>query len=535
VDGALSPDGKFVAFLSDRDGPFDAWVSQVGSGTFLNLTKGKINELQSDDHRNLSFSGDGQQVWLRVTKRKPGSSVLDKSVWVVPTMGGEPQPFLGDGTAHAEWSQDGTRIVYHGSDAGDPIFVTDPGQRTAHRIYAASPGVHCHQPTWSPDGRYIYFCQGRPPDQMDIWRIPPAGANAAERITQQNTRVGHPVMLDNRTLLYTALAEDASGPWLYLMDLKRRRAQRVSFGVEQYNSIAASADRRRLVATVSNPRADLWRVPISPGVVGESEAVQVRLPMTRAIEPRFGPNFLMFLSSKRGAVGRTDGLWKYNEGTATQLWQDEGAVTAAAISPDGGRVCLAVRNGGRTRLFTMKTDGTSVRRLAERLDVHGAPSWSPDSKWVAVASDEGHGPRLYRVPSEGGSAVRLLDSVSSHPVWSPDGRFIIYCGADSGGVFRVGAVTPNGERYRLPDLTLRRGAERFCFLPHQGALVFLKGDFTQRDFWLLDLKSGRERQLTNLNPAYIIREFDLSSDGSEILFDRFQQNSDLVLIELASR
>jgi hypothetical protein len=37
---AISRDGKFVAFLSNRDGTWDIWVSQVGTGDFHNLTKG---------------------------------------------------------------------------------------------------------------------------------------------------------------------------------------------------------------------------------------------------------------------------------------------------------------------------------------------------------------------------------------------------------------------------------------------------------------------------------------------------------------
>jgi Tol biopolymer transport system component len=40
LQATISSDGKFVAFLSDRDGSFDVWVSQVGSGAFINLTKG---------------------------------------------------------------------------------------------------------------------------------------------------------------------------------------------------------------------------------------------------------------------------------------------------------------------------------------------------------------------------------------------------------------------------------------------------------------------------------------------------------------
>src|SRR5437870_3120658 len=66
LDAAISPDGKFVAFLSDRDGPFDAWVGQVGSGEFLNLTKGRYPELVNPVVRNIGFSDDGAHVWLRI-------------------------------------------------------------------------------------------------------------------------------------------------------------------------------------------------------------------------------------------------------------------------------------------------------------------------------------------------------------------------------------------------------------------------------------------------------------------------------------
>src|SRR6185295_12095229 len=42
VDAAISPDGKFTVFLSNRDGPLDVFVSQIGSGAFTNLTKGNF-------------------------------------------------------------------------------------------------------------------------------------------------------------------------------------------------------------------------------------------------------------------------------------------------------------------------------------------------------------------------------------------------------------------------------------------------------------------------------------------------------------
>src|SRR5204863_7631776 len=61
TDAAISRDGKYVAFRSDRDGPIDTWVSQVGSGQFINLTHG---EQQTVLVRNSGFTPDGSEVWL---------------------------------------------------------------------------------------------------------------------------------------------------------------------------------------------------------------------------------------------------------------------------------------------------------------------------------------------------------------------------------------------------------------------------------------------------------------------------------------
>ena len=70
---AVSRDGHFVAFLSDRDGQMDVWVTQVGSGQFHNLTRGSAPELVNPSVRTLGFSPDGSLVtfWVR---KQVGSS-----------------------------------------------------------------------------------------------------------------------------------------------------------------------------------------------------------------------------------------------------------------------------------------------------------------------------------------------------------------------------------------------------------------------------------------------------------------------------
>ena len=63
VEAAISPDGRFVAFISDHDGPFDVWLTQVGTGRLINLTKGKAGPLPGP-LRSVGFSGDGSEIWL---------------------------------------------------------------------------------------------------------------------------------------------------------------------------------------------------------------------------------------------------------------------------------------------------------------------------------------------------------------------------------------------------------------------------------------------------------------------------------------
>ena len=52
------------------------------------------------------------------------------------------------------------------------------------------------------------------------------------------------------------------------------------------------------------------------------------------------------------------------------------------------------------------------------------------------------------------------------------------------------------------------------------------------DFYLLDLQTGRERQLSNLKPGFSMESFDVSRDGKRIVFERGRDNSDIVLTDL---
>jgi Tol biopolymer transport system component len=525
---AVSRDGHFVAFLSDRDGQMDVWVTQVGSGQFHNLTHGSAPGLVNPSIRNLSFSPDSSLVtfWAR---RQTGAGSGDISVWAVPTLGGEPKLYL-EGVAEFDWSRDGSRLVYHTPGPGDPLFVSDGKQQPGDRpIFTAPAGLHSHFPVWDPDAEFIYFVQGSLPDKLDIWRITSTGGTP-ERITWHDTRVTYPVFLNRRTLMYLASDPDGTGPWLYCVDVERRTPHRLDAGLDRYTSLAATADGRRLVVTLANPKTTLWRMQIPDAPAQGLAPVPISLTTGTGFSPRLGPNYLLYVSS----TGAGESIWKFANGTSTELWSSDQAriIGGPAISPDGRYLAFSVSQHAQTLLYIMQADGTNARTIADSLNLQGALAWTPDGQSITSAVVDRGVPHLYRIPIDRSRPRLLVPEYSVDPAWAPEGHFAVYSGPDIGTTFSVKAVTVDAAPHPMRSLTLTRGARHLAFLPGGRALVVLRGDIQHKDLWLIDLDTGVERQLTNLPPEFDVRDFDVSPDGRELVLERVQERSDIALLNL---
>ena len=520
---AISPDGRFVAFLAEENGRPDAWITEVGSTQYRNLTHGGVSELVNPSIRTLGFSPDGRLVTIW-SRKSDGSRSGDINILATPAQsGGDLETYLPE-AAELAWSSDGHRIVYHTTAPGDPIFVKDSGQARAHQIYVAPAGVHCHFPLWSADDAYIYFVRGIPPDAWDIWRIRPSG-EGLERITFHNSLVSHPVLLDRRTLVYLATDAQRSGPWMFATDVERRVPRRINFGLERYTSLAASADGSRLVATASTVRSSISQLPIA-------DTTLPAVPISPSgMSPRFGPDYLLYVSPP----GKRQGVWKRANGVSREIWGTtrSAIVGGPSIAPDGRRIALTLADADRTSLWVMDSDGGHPRDLTDSLTLRGNPAWAPDGESIVAAVVRDGEPRLTRIPLNGGAPQTLVAEYSLDPAWSPDGQFLLYSGPDVGTTFAIRAVAADGRPYPLPALILSRGARRLVFWRDSRSVVVLRGDVSRKSFWLVDLQTGAERQLGEVVPEPLIKDFDVSRNGDAIVFDRMQETSELALIERA--
>ena len=369
---------------------------------------------------------------------------------------------------------------------------------------------------------------------MNVWRLRSSGGSP-EQLTNQHAAMNFLAPLDARTLLYVARAEDWSGPWLWALDVERKVTRRVSSGVDQYTSVSASRDGRRVVATVANPSASLWRVPLLDRSADDRDAERYLLPVPtgRALAPRFGGSSLFYLSAR----GTGDGLWKVQGGQASEV-QSEADVALyepPAVSPDGSRVVVVVRHEGKRHLSIMSADGTNAQPFAPTIEVEGASGqgtadWSPDGTWIVTGGRDAQGPGLFKIPVD--RAVSRCGSSAGkgvNPVWSPNGNLIVYAGRSVVGQVAILGVRPDdGAPVELPTVWFARAAIASC--PTDQAWCTCNG-------FRAGLLAARFRHeeipaAHRLSNQGNLRTFDITPDGKYIVFDRSRQNSDIVLIDL---
>jgi Tol biopolymer transport system component len=135
---------------------------------------------------------------------------------------------------------------------------------------------------------------------------------------------------------------------------------------------------------------------------------------------------------------------------------------------------------------------------------------------------------LFRIAVDGDVAVRLTTGAAFNPVCSPDGSLIVYAGALVGGSVPIRGVRPDGTAVDLPTAQSQLGGS-YRFLRDGTGLVYLA---QPQDFWMLNVSTKTTRRLTRLSNRGVVRTFDITPDGKQIVFDRTRDNSDVVLIEV---
>lgn len=533
---SISPDGKWVAYLSNARGPTDVWVKFIAGGDPANLTANAGIEVQSTDYvSGIDVSPDGTQIALTATGPRQTSAA-----WVIPApLGGVPSRVLPSGNYGMHWAPDGKRIAFvrAGGPLGDALVVADPDGQHEQVVAKREGAQHLHWIRWSSDGRWLYFNHGPQNFNIEptsIFRVAATGG-PIEPVVATARRAAFPFLsADGRGLLYAA-NPDSVDLSLWWRDLKTGRDTRLTSGVGEYTHPYLSSDGRRLVGTVIDSRQALERVtvafdrPVAPEPLTDGYSGD--------IDPVWSPDGSRLVFSSSRAGNRT--LWSAGPRMERPAPLTNGVAIdeRPAYSPDGQQIAFVSDRTGRRGIWIVSVEG-GTPRFVRAADVVDTISWSPDGRRIVYSTPIGDAPGLMIMTVADGTTTRLqTPQAAVGPTWSRDDviAFIEPRGGSIGTFIQL--IKPDGQPVVSPPFDgpqrpqMANGAIVWSPDGKRLAATALPGA-GDGSVWIVDPSSPTPfKKLLDLPAGVFIRGLTWTRDGSSLIVGRYRWSGDIFLAE----
>ncbi|MDQ2871148.1 MAG: protein kinase [Acidobacteriota bacterium] len=394
----------------------DLWSIELSGARETRLVENAANPCPSPDGRRIAF--DAQ--WAGPHR-----------LWTVDPAGRNPEQVTTDaseGAVHLRprWSPDGRRLVFTRMErtrfdvrvanliSKEQIAITnDPSQDVC--------------PVWSPSGRFLYFSSYRS-GGLNIWRIAvdPEGrpAGMLEQVTTGAGQDVEPAISpDGRRMAFSILRQNAN-VWKIPVDPAAGKPagppQKVTSSTREDSRASWSPDGRR-VAFNSDRATDMniWLCELS-----DRSLRQLTRGPGGDYQPRFTPDgsAIVFFSSRSGSAD----IWRVEveTGKLARLTKGPSIDVNPFVSPDGRHIAYMSDEGGRVEVWAMGPDGEDRRPLTETGVMGHFLAWTPRGELV-YKSAAGK-PAAMRVSPAGGDPEPLPEIAgASHMSFSPDGRRIL--------------------------------------------------------------------------------------------------------------
>jgi tricorn protease len=430
----FSPDGKWIAFSSDRNGNLDVYLIPSTGGTVKQLT------FHSADDTVLNWTPDGTRILFSSNR---GEDFMPK-LYTVSVEGGMPVSAGVDMGVSGSYSPDGRRLAYNqkaqtywrkyyrGAYQSD-VMVADISDKKFTNLTDFD-GLDSW-PMWARDGN-IYFVSDRDGQGLtNIWRVSESGGKADRVTSFKEGDVRFPaISADGKTIVF----EHDFG--ISKLDLASKRVTPLHFDigaeteeslseVRNFNSEVDDFDlapnSRRIAFSV---HGELFTAPVEEG-----DLRQITDTPARDRNVSYSPDgkWLSFVSDRSGReeiyVVAVDGA-----GEPQKLSDIDALKFAYAWSPDSTQIAFTSSDD------TLRVVNVAAKQVKEISTSHygniGSPAWSPDGKWLAFSKpDATRTTDIYLVPSTGGDEKKVtFDSFSEQgPLFSPDGKKLFFSRIES--------------------------------------------------------------------------------------------------------
>ncbi len=487
-----SPDGKSIAFASDRNGGQDIYIMEAKGGPARQLTFHSVSEIPQ------GFTPDGKYVVYSANIQAPAASLIYPSsrmgqLYKVPAEGGRPQQILGTPALSISYLPDGASFLYqddkgtenewrkhHTSSVTRDIWRYDA--KTGSHTNLTARGGEDRNPVIGGDGETVYFLSERNGGSFNVYSFQLSDPSKVSAVTKFTT---HPVRFLSRgangTLAFTYNGE------IYTVNEKGGKPAKVAIDIVTDN---VEPVMRRKAGSLAGAAVSPDGKQVAFVSHGDIFVTSVEYPSTRQITktpqgesyPSWGAdNRTLYYTSDRdghkniyrATISRKDDP---NFSNATLI--EETPVFPAKdnidrqnplVSPNGELMAF-IQDGNKIGVTNLKTRKTRLLTNGETYTARDGGitlDWSPDSEWLAATIDVHQRDPYYDIAIinvSNGEMTNITNDayINTNPRWVMNGNAIIFSSdrygmknhASWGSTEDVLMVFTNREaydRYRLSD------------------------------------------------------------------------------------
>ncbi|HUQ95223.1 MAG TPA: amidohydrolase family protein [Bryobacteraceae bacterium] len=377
----FSPDGKHVAFISDREGSDNLWIAEADGSKPRQLTRDNQGSYLSP-----SWTPDGEYVLVSRRVPSPGAAASLHEIWMYNIRGGAGVQV--------------TRSRTQPAPAGPPAPGAPPSMRRDLGVVA------------SRDGRFFYYAR-RMGDfsynmNLPAWQIVRRDRTTGDEdtVTYESGSAFRPLLSpDGKSLAYITRRE--TDTVLRLRDLNTGEDRTIKRAIQRddqesraaqdvYPGYAFTPDGSGIVISYGGKIHRLRLSDLEDAIV----------PFTVKVSLDTGPRLYF--------PDRVDDSPSFRARLIQQ----------PSLSPDKKRIAFSCM----TRLYLADASGGSPRRVTLPGAREYQPAWSPDGKWIAYTTWSGEGGHIWKIPSDGNGPPQQLTrfpAFYNEPVWSPDSERIV--------------------------------------------------------------------------------------------------------------
>jgi len=519
-EAAISPDGKYIIHVMEKDGKQSLWLRQVA-------TASNVEILPPTDaiFSGLTFTIDGNYIYYNQREKNIEINTLCR----MPVLGGTSVTILNNVYGPISFSPDGSQFTFLRIDlnTGETAILIANTNGTKEKVIAKNEfpdELFVSSPSWSPDGSVILYGEYIADEAVCRLVEIKIDDKSKQIISPQKWRsIDNIVWLPNSKGFLLTASYQSFDNQIWYISYPEASVRRITNDLNHYKNLSLTQDEKMLLTVQEDLHANIWVLP-------EGKTDQVHKITSGKNEGASGidwtPNGKILFATWDGKIWIID----KDGNNPRQLTTDQNYDFTPAITPDGQYIYFTSSPVSAYEMWRMNSDGSNRKKLE---DYAGDPQLSPDGQWIVYTSFFEGKFTLQKISTNGGKPVTLIDNPAFAPSLSHDGKKIACFWGDNTNPDHLSiAILPfeGGKPSQIFDLP-RDISEysRLRWTLGDDALNYIVDSDGISNIYRLPLQGNSPFKITDFREKLMFY-FDWSHDG-DLACSRGEVVNDVVLLK----